>query len=331
MQTSQNLSAASLAGAAILLEIGAEYRVVDLLRHSEYVDVAAAETETGIPAAVLTPYFDALANAGLAERVGGANGSARFRRSARLEPTIHDVGYVSWALRACSPLIAHAREFAARNEAAQEAYPRDGWLVARTSRWMGERSFYPQAKEAILSLEPRRIVDLGSGSGGLLIELLGRLPEATGIGVDLSASATAKARAAAEAAGMARRLEFVASPIQALVEDPRPLVGADVIHAGFVFHDLLPADEDRLDALLAACRAHASSGTLVVVDAVPFAQDEWERAFSAAFTHLHNCFMSRMLLSEAAWCEKLNKAGFARIETRLLGIPGGRLFMASSA
>jgi release factor glutamine methyltransferase len=53
-----------------------------------------------------------------------------------------------------------------------------------------------------------RILDLGTGSGCLLLALLSELPRATGLGVDDSPAALAVARRNAERLGLAARTEF---------------------------------------------------------------------------------------------------------------------------
>ena len=53
-----------------------------------------------------------------------------------------------------------------------------------------------------------RVLDLGTGSGCLLLALLSELPNASGIGVDASADALAVAAANAEALGLAGRASF---------------------------------------------------------------------------------------------------------------------------
>jgi release factor glutamine methyltransferase len=52
------------------------------------------------------------------------------------------------------------------------------------------------------------ILDLGTGSGAILLALLTELPNATGVGVDLSAGALATAARNAERLGIARRVQF---------------------------------------------------------------------------------------------------------------------------
>jgi release factor glutamine methyltransferase len=55
-----------------------------------------------------------------------------------------------------------------------------------------------------------RIVDLGTGSGAILLALLSELPEAMGVGTDISTAALRTARANARNLGLARRAAFVA-------------------------------------------------------------------------------------------------------------------------
>lgn len=57
---------------------------------------------------------------------------------------------------------------------------------------------------------PYRLLDLGTGTGCLLLALLSELPNATGLGVDLAPHAAAAARRNAKRLGLAPRASFVA-------------------------------------------------------------------------------------------------------------------------
>ncbi len=57
--------------------------------------------------------------------------------------------------------------------------------------------------------EPIRVLDLGTGTGCLLLSLLSEMPAATGIGVDIASGAVATARRNAAALGLTSRAGFL--------------------------------------------------------------------------------------------------------------------------
>lgn len=71
---------------------------------------------------------------------------------------------------------------------------------------------------------PLRILDLGTGSGCLLVALLHERPRASGIGVDRSPGALAAARRNAQANGVGARARFVAADWAAPLRGPFDLV-----------------------------------------------------------------------------------------------------------
>ncbi|MEC9367886.1 MAG: peptide chain release factor N(5)-glutamine methyltransferase [Pseudomonadota bacterium] len=89
-----------------------------------------------------------------------------------------------------------------------------GREFAVTSATLDPRADSETLIEAALALTqgrepPSEILDLGTGTGCLLISLLGEFPGATGVGIDASEEALAVARANAERLGFAGRARFV--------------------------------------------------------------------------------------------------------------------------
>jgi release factor glutamine methyltransferase len=74
---------------------------------------------------------------------------------------------------------------------------------------------------------PLRIADLGTGSGALLLAMLSELPDAFGIGTDVSAAALTVARENAERLGLAARAAFVACDYGSALQRPFDLVVAN--------------------------------------------------------------------------------------------------------
>lgn len=123
-------------------------------------------------------------------------------------------------------------------------------LIARrltrepVSHLVGSRAFYGRAFRVTADvLDPRpetetlievalrshftRVVDLGTGSGCILVTLLAEVPEGTGIGVDLSGAALEVARGNAVAHDVDARAAFVCADWLAGISGPFDLIVAN--------------------------------------------------------------------------------------------------------
>ncbi|WSQ12840.1 methyltransferase [Streptomyces sp. NBC_01231] len=325
-RTDSRQTAAGLAADTALLEIAEGLGLSAVLDRGAPFTLREATEAAGVPEAGAAAFLDALVHAGLVER--GADPQA-FVPCPDLADRRYAAGYLSWSLNANRPYIDHAPEFLRDPVAAGARYRRDGRRVAVSSRWIGSYGFYPGVVSEITGREPRRVVDLGAGAGGLLIHLLTALPDSTALALDLSAAACDEAAEAARRAGVGDRLRVVNRSIESLVEDDSPLRGADVVHAGFVLHDVT-GRPDVLDGVLGACRASlADGGCLVVTDAVPHAADAGGRGFSTLFTYLHASSMDVRLPPEQEWRAAFRRAGFTGVTCTPLPMPGSRMFVAA--
>lgn len=128
---------------------------------------------------------------------------------------------------------------------------------------------------------PLRIADLGTGSGAILLALLSELPDAFGVGTDISVPALRTARDNARQLGLAARAAFVAcdyaaalsGPFDLIVSNPPYIPSAQIaaLDAEVRDHDPRPALDGGLDGLDAyrriapqASRLLAPGGTLVM-------------------------------------------------------------------
>ena len=101
-----------------------------------------------------------------------------------------------------------------------------------------------------LQMEKLRILDIGTGSGALLLALLSELPNAAGIGTDISAAALDVARANAERARSCRRAApsspaisppGVQGPFDLIVSNPPYVARGDIASLAPEVRDYDPA------------------------------------------------------------------------------------------
>jgi release factor glutamine methyltransferase len=130
---------------------------------------------------------------------------------------------------------------------------------------------------------PLRIADLGTGSGAILLALLAELPQAQGIGTDISTAALQTAAANAARAGLAKRTGFVAcdyasglcGPFDLILSNPPYIRSADIAGLAIEVRDhdppaALDGGPDGLDAyrvLIPQAADRLAPGAALVLEA----------------------------------------------------------------
>jgi release factor glutamine methyltransferase len=129
---------------------------------------------------------------------------------------------------------------------------------------------------------PLRVLDLGTGTGAILLALLAEYPNATGLGVDLSEGALSTARINAESHGLGDRATFaaghwtegVAGPFDVIVSNPPYIDSGDLAglppevreHDPALSLDGGPDGLDAYRAIIPAIPALLGTGGLAVLE-----------------------------------------------------------------
>ena len=154
---------------------------------------------------------------------------------------------------------------------------------------------------------PRRVVDLGAGTGTGSLALARRFPQADIVAIDSSASMLERIEASARRQGLTGRLRVV----QADLDVAWPGVGAvDLAWAALSLHHV--ADPDRMLSDLFA--ALDPGGLLVVIemDSLPrFLPDDVGHGRSGLETRLHDAMAQDDWNAHPDWRASLERAGFA--------------------
>ena len=133
-----------------------------------------------------------------------------------------------------------------------------------------------------LRMKTLRILDIGTGSGALLLALLSELPNAVGVGTDISAAALEVARGNAQRNGLAARSSFVEcnigegaqGPFDLIVSNPPYIPHGEIASLAAEVRDYDPAlaldgGADGLDgyrAIAAQARSLLAPGGKLIVE-----------------------------------------------------------------
>lgn len=127
------------------------------------------------------------------------------------------------------------------NRSGDNFYRRDPAAIAYACRDINHEFFDPTFWKAMNGLDytPRCVVDLGSGSGERLMQILDRYPEATGFGIDIAEPANQVAEREALRRGFGDRLTFMCGDVREMDYCDYQV---DLLTCFMMGHDFWPRD-----------------------------------------------------------------------------------------
>ncbi len=150
----------------------------------------------------------------------------------------------------------------------------DGELIARLSRFM-DQFVFAELDRVVAERSPRRLLDVGCGTGAHLRHVLGAAPGAEAVGVELDHAAATLARAALQEERLEHRAEIVEAEVVSYLGD-RPAETFDlVLLANVVYY--VPFAE-RVTLLRSLAERLDRGGRLVLVTTA-LTDDSFSRHF----------------------------------------------------
>lgn len=321
-------SAASIFNGFILAQVVFglwELGLVDQLRATGRVD--RGQLDAGGPDAA--PLLAPLVAAGLLAADEGG-----WQLTPAGGQVLDEIGFLVWAVGGCGELFHRAGALAAGRLAYGRDVRRDEGLVAVGSALAARTHVMPYVLGMVQQLYAerpvRRVVDVGCGTAGFLVELCRRDPGLAATGIDVSPAACELARTNAHEAGLGDRIDIVCASFQSMMDPGQGAAvwpGTDLVTSFFMVHDLMgdPARAARdLRALRDQLPAHAR---LLVADTAAYQPgDQPPPIFSLGFQLAHE-LMGVRLRSTGEYEALFAAAGLAVARRLATGAPSTWLYL----
>ena len=195
--------------------------------------------------------------------------------------------------------------------------------LARHSGTIFTKFYTPIVLAAMQTGDARRILDIGCGSGQLLIEACLSNPDVSGIGLDIEPSAIEAAHEQVREYGLTNRLTFVVADAFAPETWPDPCFGVDLITGIGVLHEQLRDGEDAvIDVLNQYADILIGRRRLLIGEPEPYYDD---RENDSDFFLVHVLTNQGLPIGRGSWLEIFERTRLACLRILIRATAGPRM------
>jgi len=205
--------------------------------------------------------------------------------------------------------------------------------LARSGRHVGQGSeelaavrVVPAVSKLLPAHGRRYLLDLGCGTGGMLMQLARIDEDLRGVGVDMSADALAQARRNAEAWKLADRLQFVRAEIgrDALSIEEDTAANVDAVSAMYMLHEFGRDGHAGILKVLGEIRERFPGRLFIFTECLPPDTAEMSTNPPSTFSQLdyftiHPLSGQGLPLPRDEWESLLEEAGIKLVDVKMLG------------
>ena len=215
-----------------------ELGLLDELREQKKVDIQKFATQHDLDSGSMQGLVSALAVVDVVERDQDTVVAGKL-----LDEAYRTKSLFHWLTLGSGSLFSRMQHVLRNEERTGSFYHRDSAAIAYACRDINLQYFDPFFWTAMdeLGIEFHSVVDLGSGSGERLMQILDRYPGTTGIGIDLAGPAIKVAAAEAVERGFEDRLRFTEGDVRRMSYRDE-FAQVDLLTCFMMGHDFWPRD-----------------------------------------------------------------------------------------
>jgi cyclopropane fatty-acyl-phospholipid synthase-like methyltransferase len=225
-------------------------------------------------------------------------------------------------------VLFHLEDLARKKKTYGKDLVRDGRLVGIGSGLASEEFYFPLVLNKLVASGSGTVLDLGCGDGAFLRLVCRAMPNARGVGIDLSEDAVRSGLEQVEAAGLRSRISLYHGDVFQLCGFRRQLEGVDAATIFFVLHEFCDTDHhQRAREFLSRFRHVLPGVRLLIVEPIrPTAEQMRQRPGPGIEYFLLHDLSNQHPVDRPGWRRIFQDTGFDLIEEDYIGLARTAIF-----